>query len=121
MNIEFSQLQGKTLTKIMNVNDEALVFTCSDGTKYELSHNQDCCESVTIEDICGNLDDLIDTPILLAEESSSETPPAGSKIRDCDLWTFYKLRTIKGSVDIRWHGTSNGYYSVRVDFYEVKE
>ena len=117
---EFSILVGKTLTACRNVADERIDFECSDGTAYELSHTQDCCESVTVEDICGDLSDLVGTPILLAEEATSETPPDGSQAYDVDLWTFYKLRTIKGSVDIRWHGSSNGYYSVSVDFRQVR-
>jgi hypothetical protein len=117
--MDFAELQGKTLTKVEQIGDDVIRFEAADGKAYQLYHSQDCCESVTIEDVCGDLADLVGTPILLAEESTSEMPPEGAEVYEDDLWTFYKLRTIKGSVDIRWHGSSNGYYSVSVDFGEA--
>jgi hypothetical protein len=118
---DFSTLQGKILTAIVgHKGDDEITFTCADGTKYKLLHYQDCCESVEVESVIGDYANLLNTPILLAEEASSTDCPAGSTASESDTWTFYKLRTIKGSVDIRWHGSSNGYYSERVDFEEVR-
>lgn len=118
---EFKDLIGKTLTHIANNGDE-IVFTTSDGEIYRQHHHQDCCESVDIEDIIGDLNDLIGSPILVAEESTSEEDPEGfepPKYRESFTWTFYKLATIKGYVDIRWYGSSNGYYSESVSFEKV--
>ena len=122
-NRPFSELVGKTFTKIEKNNDDELLFFCDDGVKYRMAHDQDCCESVTIDDICGNLDDLVGSPILLADESSSNENPAGvtMEYQDSFTWTFYKLATIKGYVDIRWYGESNGYYSESVDLKLVTE
>lgn len=113
----FSELIGKIITKIDRSDDE-LIFYCDDGTKYRMYHEQVCCESVTIDDICGDLNDLIGSPILHAEESTSENNPEGINpdYQDSFTWTFYKIATLKGWVDLRWYGESNGYYSESVDF-----
>ena len=120
--IPFSTLVGKTLKRIDAVN-ESITFLEEDGTAYEMYHEQDCCENVAVEDICGDLEDLIGTPILSAEKETSNDDPEDYKREypgdgGC-TWTFYKISTIKGSVTIRWLGESNGYYSESVSFKKV--
>jgi len=119
--VDFSTLTGKIFTKVYqdtdDCNSDELHFECSNGEHYKLFHYQDCCEDVRIEDICGDLENLLNTPILLAEESSDSSESSDD---ESYTWTYYKLRTIKGSVDIRWYGSSNGYYSERVDLVKVE-
>lgn len=116
--MNFDVLKGKIITKITGLEKdyEQVFFYCLDGSVYEMYHEQDCCESVSIEDVCGDVTDLLNVPILVAEESTQDGDTEGVS----ETWTFYKLATIKGSVDIRWYGTSNGYYSERVSFIPVK-
>jgi len=119
--MEINELLGKVLTSV-DASDEEVLFTCSDGSAYKMFHYQDCCESVYVEDINGDLSDLVEAPILQAEEVTSHENLPGVKPEWQDesyTWTFYKLATIKGSVTIRWYGTSNGYYSEGVDFEEI--
>lgn len=87
--------------------DDTIVFVNAEGyTQFKLEHVQSCCEDVYIESVVGDLADLENSPILVAEESSSDDPDAS----DSGTWTFYKLATRKGYVDIRFYGSSNGYY-----------
>jgi hypothetical protein len=121
---KFSDLTGKTLVAVRGaVGDGDMLFTCSDGSVYRMYHDQDCCEGVSVEDVCGEFSDMLDTPILDAREetNSTENPPGVKKdYQDSFTWTFYILRTIKGSVTIRWYGESNGYYSESVSFEQVE-
>jgi hypothetical protein len=110
-------LLGKVLVKIENREDDELIFTTEDGEKFIMYHEQDCCESVSIEDIDGDLNDLLNAPILMAEEESNECDT--SEWGDTSTWTYYKLATINGYVTIRWYGSSNGYYSESVDFKRI--
>ena len=114
-----TKLVGKTLAVVEKSRlDDSIIFTTTDGVQYEMSHVQECCECVQIEDIDGDLQDLVGLPILQAEESTNcETPvPDGA---DSFMWTYYKLATIKGYVTIRWLGESNGSYSEGVDFERI--
>lgn len=120
--VDFSELLGKTIVSIegAEVENDIIKFVCSDGSVYFMYHERECCESVDIEDIAGDIQDLIGSPITLAEETSNSDD--GEQPDDWDdswTWTYYKLGTVKGYVTIRWYGTSNGYYSEDVDFVRV--
>lgn len=119
--VEFNELLGKVFKEV-KASDDQIDFITEDGETYTMYHSQDCCESVSVESIVGDLDDLIGNPILLAEEAVSNENPEGVEEENQDYsftWTFYKLATIKGYVDIRWYGESNGYYSESVDLYKL--
>ena len=114
-----SELLGKTLSDILiNEDRDEIRFVCTDGTIYLMYHEQDCCETVSIEDISGELDRLIGSPIIMAEDISNELEiQAGmTKWSDTYTWTYYKFATVKGYLTIRWYGESNGYYSESVEF-----
>jgi hypothetical protein len=126
---KIEDLIGKTFAKVTGEpgNDE-LKFIMEDGTGYQFHYHPDCCASCDIEDIIGDLSDLEGSPILSAEEVSSEDTPGKvhegtiytgkpySYTDESFTWTFYKFATAKGYVTVRWYGKSNGYYSESVDF-----
>lgn len=132
-NIDWSTLIGRTIASVsclapdgegrsskptLVVGTEDAVFKFTDGSRLELSHERDCCESVQLADIVGDVADIIGEPLLMAEESTSPEPPSDAPEReyepDSETWTFYKFATVKGYVTLRWCGESNGYYSERV-------
>lgn len=126
-NFNVDTLVGKTLSKIERSElwgGDRLIFTTENGEEYQMYHEQDCCESVYIKDISGDLEDLIDSPITMAEESSNSEDEARDQETgywdESHTWTFYKFATQKGFVTISWYGSSNGYYSESVSFYKVK-
>lgn len=117
----FEEMIGRTLTKASRTEingGDLLIFCDEEGYTYQFLHHQDCCESVYIEDISGDLTDLIGSPIVTAEQVDYD-PPArepGAYVPDSETWTFYRFGTAKGFVTVRRYGSSNGFYSESVSF-----
>lgn len=109
-----ADLIGKTFNAVTQDGEE-MRFLMEDGTGYLFHHHSNCCEQVGIEDIEGDLTDLIGSPITMAEEINSDDAPAPENAYSY-TWTFYKFATVKGYVTVRWLGESNGYYSESVNF-----
>ena len=112
----FSEMLGLIFTTVEKRGDDELRFETEDGAVHRFLHRQDCCESVYIEHIDGDLEDLVGEPMVQAEEVSSEDPR--SVDAESYTWSFYKFATRKGFVTVRYLGTSNGYYGEKAS-YEV--
>ena len=117
--VAVEDLKGKVLKSCkVNDDDTEIVFLTRGGEKYKILHYQDCCESVYIESIVGDLEDLVGNPITFVEESTNR----GACNEDgSQTLTFYRFATIKGYVVIRCVVGSNGYSSERVDFVKIED
>lgn len=118
---DVSKMVGMTFDAVSH-DDQSVSFWVNETLAVCMYHQQDCCESVWLEDVDGELSHLQDTPILEAEEvcTTHEDPGFAAPESACAYvesatWTFYRFRTAKGYVTLRWFGQSNGYYSESVD------
>lgn len=113
--VPMSEMVGVTIINVtINYEDndaESITLDTEDGTSFVMIHDQDCCETVRIKDITGDLHDLLNEPLLMAEEVSNQNETDYGR----ETWTFYKFGNRAGYVTISWHGESNGYYSESVD------
>ena len=111
----FKNMLGLTMAEVSGgfEGSEEVIFKASNGSKFTFYHSQDCCENVTVAEVIGDPQDLLASPMVEAEEISSDGAPDPSR-EDSFTWTFYRFGTARGSVVIRWLGTSNGYYSESV-------
>ena len=56
----FSELMGKTLVSIqVSPDEDEIFFTTNRGEVYRMYHEQDCCEWVTIEDMNGDIESIL--------------------------------------------------------------
>jgi len=117
-NASAGDLLGRVVIKV-DQSDEEIIFHFEDGYVARFYHEQDCCESVWVEDVNGYWDDLIGVPLLVSDERCEVG--ARGEWGDTSTYTFYTFRTNRGSVDVRWFGSSNGYYSESVDLLLYKE
>ena len=112
-----AQMLGKTFVKVTgSVDGDEMLFETAQGERFMFAHQQDCCETVRINDIVGDLEDLVGEPLLISEEVKGATEPDEEHYESYS-YTFYKFATRKGYVDVRWLGESNGYYSESVELF----
>jgi hypothetical protein len=124
--IAFDQLIGLTLSEVLQAEKGSsmimLISAC--GRAFRMYHYDLCSEEVSLDDVDGDISDIVGSPITLAEKTISPDTPDDAQDRLTQLsqtWTFYRIGTVKGMVVLRWFGESNGYYSEEVDFVELTE
>ena len=111
--INIDQIKGMTITAVVyKESDESLLIHLNTHV-LKMIHHQDCCETVYLADVVGSFEDLIGYPLL---EVSESTVDIGSEDMSSTA-TYYNFNTVKASVQLRWVGESNGYYSVAVNCY----
>ena len=127
--MDFKDLKGKTFKHVVIEKSEgendAICFYLDDEKEsgYKLTHVQDCCESVWIEDITGDIEThLQNNEILDAYGSYSEYKENDREKHgyiESGTWSFYVIRTMNDTFTIRFLGESNGYYSEEADIYNL--
>ena len=108
---------GEVLTNVdIGDRDEGVLFTCQSGKQFRMYHDQDCCESVGIEDQSGDFHKLIGKKLVYVGETDG-------KSGENDYGTFtdteYTFKVDDHTVIVKWHGESNGYYSESVCLVEL--
>jgi hypothetical protein len=114
----FFELKGKTITAINGVktDDTLTTITTSDGIVFTLEHEQDCCEDVRVYGTVGNIDDILNAEVTVAEDTTTMDNPNAPdyKAYESATWSQFRIGTDKGTFEIWWLGESNGYYSESV-------
>jgi len=110
---EINIVRGDTGASVFAHDGDRIDFFFTEGPPLRMYHERDCCEQVWIEDIAGDPEDLIGSPLLLAEVACAQPIHMINNL-EVHRWTFYKFGTNKGYVTVRWCGSSNGFYSVAI-------
>ena len=114
--INIDQIKGMTITAVAYKESSESLFIHLNSHVLEMVHHQDCCETVYLADVVGSFEDLIGYPLLEVSESTVNTNSADMS----STASYYNFKTVKASVQLRWVGESNGYYSETVDCYLYK-
>jgi hypothetical protein len=114
---DVSQFNGVTFQDVyFDPDGDFILFKVSDNEIYQMYHYQECCEHVELDDIVGDVSDLIKCKVIHFEERTN----GNDTEHGSETWTFYDIQTEKGSINLKWHGDSNGHYSESVNLVRLK-
>ena len=108
--VSVKELIGKTVTDvaIMDWLDEDRVeLRCSDGSAYIMGHTQQYSESVYLKEVEGYTFDLLNSPIIDAQEDVSSDWVEHSGY----IYTTYIIVTNNGTAVFKWTGTEDEEYT----------
>ena len=111
---ETKTLKGRTIKSVEGLESYSgeVKLTFTDDSTLRMYHPQECCESVQLIDFDDlKPEDLIGGTIVLFEEYTKE---GDCTMISVEQYTFYRMRTTKSDMTMRWHGESNGYYGIDV-------
>ena len=110
-------LEGDTILRVTGLYKESseVLFFFEAGV-LRMMHPGVCCSEGLLEDFEGNAEDFIGRPLTKIEVSSNPASEKNNGNKEYD-WTFYKLRSDKGYLDLRWLGNTGrtGMYSSAID------
>ena len=116
----YTEFSGKTIQEVRGCkkHSDEVTLKFTDGTCLKFYHQQDCCETVLLEDFDTTPEDLVNTNIISIEERISRSGEGIKPLDNWDhsyTWSFYVIKTSSSTMVLRWYGTSNGWYSETVD------
>lgn len=109
---KIEDLVGHTIQEVEGLTEHAYqVSIHCDTASFMLEHQQECCENVRLVDF--ELQGTLKGEVLKATCVSNDQDH--EQEFDSATWTFYNITTATGSLNMRWLGESNGYYSEAVN------
>lgn len=115
------KLPSATITHVFVLEQRIAKLVLSDGRILALYHDQDCCEDVYIADGADELQTLVGEVLTGIEVVSKpfSQEELNEHGEESATWTFMNVITNKDSVQLRWYGSSNGYYSESADYADI--
>jgi hypothetical protein len=119
------ELKNKTIVEISGLRNGGNIveLRCDDGSLYTLQNVHYSREDVYIDDIKGNTDDLLNSPITKVKRTSVTmyvSPYGGGKEYKV-VWSIFKFGTQKGKVEISWRGEAHRKSSAKVRLIQILE
>ena len=111
-----NDLVGLTIKSVSGCHKGSDTFTIEFENGYSIVfHYPYTYSNVEIDDVNGDVQGMVGNE-LLGIECVTNVPVDPETAVEYKQWTFYKFKTIDGYVDVKWYGSSNGYYSVSVNW-----
>lgn len=115
--VDFDILIGETIVSIsgMDTGGVEVVIETASGRTFRMYHVQDCCENVYIDATYGCANSILNKVV---DETTYFTDNYDGAYESGTISRF-RIYCDGDYFEVKWIGTSNGYYGEGVSFYET--